>query len=117
VADSAPESVLRPAVAAPVVQFPGEIDIANREQVRTLLLTAVSVSRTVIVDMSGTAFCDSSGISVLVSAAKQARASGGDVLVVLSEPASRRIFKVTGVDRFLRIFETVADAVTAAGTG
>ncbi len=52
-----------------VVTTPDEIDIGNAWQLREALLSAaVTGSPAVIVDMSGTEFCDSTGLNVLVRA-------------------------------------------------
>jgi anti-anti-sigma factor len=51
----------------PVVSAPAEIDLNAAEQLRTVLVDTVSHEHaTVVVDMTLTRFCDSSGLSVLV---------------------------------------------------
>jgi anti-anti-sigma factor len=97
----------------PVVTSPAEIDIANCQRLLKALLSAIDEHTTVIVDMSATVFCDSSGIAALVVGMKRSRACGGEVRLVLEEPAVRRVFKVTGADRIFRIFGDVAEAVAA----
>ena len=53
----------------PVVTAPGEIDITNAARLRAALLEAAGYgSRTLVVDMTRTRFCDSAGLHVLVSA-------------------------------------------------
>ena len=61
-----------------VVQAPAEIDIVNAEQLRTVLFEAGRLGHArVVVDMTGTRFCDSEGFSVLIAAHKRALAEGG----------------------------------------
>ena len=67
-----------------------------------------------VVDMTATEFCGSSGISVLVWAHKRARAGGGELRLVMGSHAVYRVFKVTGVDRALRIFTSLPEAVAAS---
>ena len=55
-----------------VVCPPAEIDATTADQLRVALLSAGSKGPTVVVDMTGTRFCDSTGISVL----NEARAGG-----------------------------------------
>jgi anti-anti-sigma factor len=59
----------------PVVTAPEEIDITNAAGLRAALLEAAACgSRTLVVDMAQTQFCDSAGLNVLVRAHKRARA-------------------------------------------
>ena len=97
----------------PVVTSPDDVNISNTEQLRAALMAASSDQATLIMDMSDTAFCDSTGISVLVMAMKRAQAEGGELRLVMGGPAVRRIFKATGVDGVFRIFGTLAEAAAA----
>ena len=61
--------------SVPVVEAPEEVDICNAEQLRLVLLECCSRGHaTVVLDMTGTRFCDSSGFSALVAAHKRALA-------------------------------------------
>ena len=61
-----------------VVSAPAEIDILNAEQLRTTLREAGRRGHaTVVLDMTGTRFCDSEGFSALAAANKWALAEGG----------------------------------------
>lgn len=114
--ESVPEPGYRTGSAGglPVVTSPDDVNITNTEQLREALMAASSDHATVVVDMSGTVFCDSTGISVLVMAMKRAQAAGGELRLVMGGNAVRRIFKATGVDRVFRIFDTLPEAVAAA---
>src|SRR6266567_1289132 len=87
----------------PVVEAPEEIDICNAEQLRIALLEAASRGHaTIVVDMTRTRFCDSSGFSVLVAAHQRALAEGGGLRLVIPD-GSRvlRIFTVIGLGQFI----------------
>jgi anti-sigma B factor antagonist len=99
-----------------VVTPPVEITIQNARQLAEALAAASGGHAVVVVDMTTNEFCDSSGISVLVMAQKRAREAMGEVRLVMSGSAVRRIFKVTGVDGIFRTFGSLASAV-AAGPG
>jgi anti-sigma B factor antagonist len=99
---------------AVVVACGAEVDLTNVARLREALLTAHSANPTVVVDMSGTVFCDSSAVRVLVQAHELAAASGGELWMVVTSPALMRIFTVTGVDRLFRIFASLAEALQAA---
>jgi anti-sigma B factor antagonist len=96
-----------------VVTPPTEITIQNTEQLREALAAAGEDHTVIVVDMTANEFCDSSGISELVMAQKRARAATGEVRLVMTDPAVRRIFKVTDVDGIFRIFDSLDNAVAA----
>lgn len=96
-----------------VVTPSAEITTENAGRLREALAAASRERVIVVVDMTANDFCDSSGISELVMAQKRARHSTGEVRLVMSGPAVRRIFKVTGVDDIFRIFGSLGDAVSA----
>src|SRR5262245_55610515 len=67
---------------AEVVTVAGEIDIATYRRLRAMLISAVDDGPgTVIVDMSGVEWIDSTGLGTLVGALKRARDKGGTVQV------------------------------------
>ena len=94
----------------PVVSTPEEVDITNADGLRTALLEAAR-HRTFVVDMTRTRFCDSAGMHALVDAHKRARAEGGQVLLAVSGAAVPRILEITGIDRVLPRFDSVAEAL------
>jgi anti-sigma B factor antagonist len=97
----------------PVVPAPAEVDGAGSDQLRHALIAAVDDHAIVVVDMSANTFCDSSGIGALLTAARRATARGGELRVVMPDTSVFRVFKLTGADRVLRIFGSVAEAATA----
>ena len=93
-----------------VVIPPAEIDMLNSGKLRDTLLPALADHAVVVVDMTANKFCDSSGLQALVAAH---RSRPGELRVAVDHTHVQRIFKVTGADRVIRIFNTVADAVAA----
>jgi anti-sigma B factor antagonist len=99
----------------PVVTAPEEIDMTNAAGLRAALLDAAARgSRTLVVDMAQTQFCDSAGLHVLVRAHKRARAEGGELLLVICAAAVLRIFAVTGIDQLIPTFPTLEQALAPA---
>ena len=101
----------------PVVTAPEEIDLANAAGLKAALLEAAGTELAepgralVVVDMSRTRFCDSAGLNALVGAARQARADGGEVRLVVVGEAVARIVALTGVDRVIPIYASLEDAL------
>ena len=102
-------------VPAVVVALPAEIDMANAGGVSEQLGSALTPGiKTVIADMTATTFCDSSGISMLVQAHKQAAANGTQLrLVVRSSPVLRAL-RLVRMDQLLPIYPSLSQALTAA---
>ena len=98
----------------PVVAAPEEIDITNAEALRAALLTAAAAADghgTLVVDMTRTRFCDSSGLHTLIAAHKRAGAEGREVLLVIPGTAVLRVFALTAMDRVIPNFTTLAEAL------
>jgi anti-anti-sigma factor len=96
----------------PVVAAPEEIDITNAEALRAALLTAAADGHgTLVVDMTRTRFCDSSGLHTLIAAHKRAEAEGREVLLVIPGTAVLRVFALTAMDRVIPNFTTLAEAL------
>jgi anti-sigma B factor antagonist len=98
----------------PVVATPAEIDITNAEGLRSALLkTAADGHSTVVVDMTQTTFCDSSGLQALLAAHKKAQAEGRQLLLVIPGTTVLRVFAITGMDRVIPNFTSLDDALAA----
>lgn len=101
-----------------VVSLPVEIDISNADQIREDLLSIVNRgATTLVVDMSGTTFCDSAGVNALVRTLKRATANGAGMRLVVSTHAVRRVLGITGVDHLIDIYPSVAASLAATDHG
>jgi anti-sigma B factor antagonist len=94
----------------PVLHLSGEIDIATLPLLRDHLTRAISLNSgaVVFVDLDGLDALDDTGVGMLLGAAGQARAHGGDVVLVCTSERLLARFALTGLDRALTI---VASAV------
>jgi anti-sigma B factor antagonist len=97
----------------PVVTAPAEIDATNAGRLRAMLAgRATRGHATVIVDLTGTEFCDSAGLTVLVRAYKRALADRGELRLVLPDSGSVvRILTMTGLDRVIPHFTSLEQAL------
>jgi anti-sigma B factor antagonist len=99
-----------------VMTFPTEIDISNAAQLREDLLSAlVQGASLVVADMSGTTFCDSAGVALLARVVRQAAESGSGLRVAASAPAVTRVLALTGIDKLIEIYPSVAAALGDSG--
>jgi anti-sigma B factor antagonist len=90
----------------PVITAPTEIDTTTVGQLGAILLEWHTPGHaTVVMDMTGTQFCDSAGLRELVRAHQRARAEGGELRLVLpADGVVPRVFTVTGLDRLIPHF-------------
>jgi anti-sigma B factor antagonist len=100
----------------PVVAAPAEIDISNADWLDAVLRAAAARGHaTFVVDMTGTTFCASSGVGVLVRAHKRAVADGGELrLVIPASAAILRVFAITGIDQVIPNFPSLDEALEPA---
>jgi anti-sigma B factor antagonist len=100
-----------------VVTPPAEIDILHASTFRAALADAAAGHATIVVDMSQTVFCDSTGLRLLLQASDRAASAGGEVRLVLAGPQLLRIFSVTGFDQLFPVFATLPAALAGRGGG
>jgi anti-anti-sigma factor len=105
---SSPSGVIS---AVPVVTAPEEMDITTAYRLRGALAAAVRGHATVVVDMTRTHACDTAGLHVLVRAHRRALAQGGELRLVAPRPDVRRLFAITGLDRVIRHFASLDEAL------
>jgi anti-sigma B factor antagonist len=98
-----------------VVSLPTEIDITNADQVREDLLSVLNQGAVLLVaDLSRTTFCDSAGVSALARSFRRAEASQSDMRLVVTTVAVQRVLSLTGIDRLLDIYPSVAASLAAS---
>lgn len=101
---------------ASVVTAPAELDTANAEWFRKVLLHALEHGNAaVVVSMASTQFCDSAGVSALAWAHGHAVAQDAQLLLVIPAGAAvLRVFAIAGLDRLIPIFADLNEALEQA---
>jgi anti-sigma B factor antagonist len=98
-----------------VVTVPAEIDATNASEVRQALLAAAGQDAAVlIIDMSGTTFCDSAGVQAIITTYNQAAAAHIQLRLVAT--AVLRILTLVGVDQLVPIYPTLEAALAGTPT-
>ena len=99
-----------------VVTLPPEIDVTNADMVREELASVLNQGAALLIaDLSKTSFCDSAGVSALVRTFRRAATSESSMRLVVSTPAVERVLSITGVDRLLETFPSVAASLAGPG--
>ena len=87
-----------PAGGAATIRVTGDLDCHTAPQLRAVLAgVVVDGVRQVTLDLSGTPFMDSTGLSVVVGGLKRLREQGGNLVLEAPSPATLRLFEVTGL--------------------
>ena len=95
-----------------VVTLPREIDISNAGLISDTLLAVLNRGVSMLVaDMTGTTFCACAGVGALVRAQQRAAANHARLRVATTTPTVLRVLALTGVDRLVPVYGTVADAL------
>jgi len=95
-----------------VVTLPAEIDITNADAIGAALSFAIARSAGIVIaDMTGTRFCNSSGISMLVQAHRQAAANQAELRLVVLCAAVLRALKLVRMDFLLPIYPSLDAAL------
>jgi anti-anti-sigma factor len=98
-----------------MVVCPVEIDATCADFVGEELSFVLAGEVTVVVaDLSGTAFCDSSGVRALVRAHQRAVAARTELRLVVPSPAVGRVLELMGVDALLPVYRTLGAALDGA---
>lgn len=89
----------------------GRFDVHGMEQFESAVLQRVSVDHpSVIIDLSGVEFMDSSALSGLVRTLKRTMFHGGSIVLVDISAAARIILELTRLDEVLPHVESVEAA-------
>ena len=96
----------------PIVAVSGEVDVysapALKDNITEILQSGVT---TLIVDLSGVAFLDSTGLGALVEARAATSDAGGSLPLVCSQERILKLFTITGLDGVFTIYPNIGDAV------
>lgn len=80
---------------AAVVALEGELDLATAPQVRDAVFDAIAVNgERVAVDMTGCTFIDSTGLRILIEAARKVQENDGKLVLVGLHDQPRKILEL-----------------------
>jgi len=89
-----------------VAELSGELDFSTSERLRAELRDLIEEgARALVIDMSGLALIDSTGLGVLVGVLKRVLQHGGTLTLRAPRPAARKVFDITGLDRVFTIVD------------
>lgn len=96
-----------------LITVAGEVDIATAPALRERLAGPAASGKPIIVDLDAVSFIDASGLGVLASAASCVAAHGASLHLVCARDRVRRLFSITGMDRYMPIARTMSQGLSA----
>jgi anti-sigma B factor antagonist len=108
-------SVSRQSVGGyPVIAVSGEVDVYSAPTLKQGITDLLeSGANTVVVDLSGVAFLDSTGLGALVEARTATTEAGGALPLVCSQERIIKLFTITGLDEVFAIHPNVDEAIAS----
>lgn len=98
-----------------ILSLHGEVDLATAPRVRERMIQLVDAGeRSIVVDLDGVAFLDSTGLGVLVGGLRRLRTLGGELKLACANRRILSVLEVTGLDRVFPTYASVDDAVAVA---
>jgi anti-anti-sigma factor len=86
------------------VRVSGEVDLRTAPELERALVQEICAAREVLLDLSGISFIDSSGLRVIVIAARAAQSNGGALALDSRLPAqARRVLEITGLQSLIQV--------------
>jgi anti-sigma B factor antagonist len=94
----------------PVISVTGEIDVATAPQLREALHGVIAQGdATVVLDLLGVTFLDSTALGVLVGGLKRCRELDGELHIVVHDARIKKIFEITGLNKVFPIVDTLSE--------
>jgi len=105
---------VRPATGAAVVELHGDVSADGEQAIHEGYAEAVGIGGgTVLFDLSGAQYINTSGISVLITVVMGAKKAGQTVLVSGTSPHYRKVFDLVRFSSFVSMFDTEAEALAS----
>ena len=100
-----------------VARAAGDLDLTTAPRLRERVVQIVTGGQPrVILDLEAVDFVDSTGLGVLVGLLKRTRSQGGDLRLVSTRTALRKVFELTGLEGALPLWATIDEAVREPGS-
>ncbi|MFC6880317.1 MULTISPECIES: STAS domain-containing protein [Actinomadura] len=96
-----------------IVRVQGDIDVVSRGRFEKAMFDVLDAGGPLIVDLREVTFCDSTGLNAIVSANRRAAERGTVLALIAIPPRVERVFRITALDKYLSIHDTLRDALAA----
>jgi anti-sigma B factor antagonist len=94
-----------------LVELTGEADVTNSDALREVLDAEVAKQpRTMIIDLSGLRFMDSSALHVILRANRVMDRQGGVLALASPRDAVAKMLRLTAADQLIPVYPSVSEA-------
>jgi anti-sigma B factor antagonist len=94
-----------------LITLAGEVDFAAVTSLRERLFPLAASGRPLVADLDRVSFIDAAGLGVLAGAARRAAGHGASLHAVCARRQTRRLFRLTKLDRVVPLAGTMAEAL------
>ncbi len=96
----------------------GEVDVYTAPALRDRISELIDAGQhTLVVDLGGVEFLDSTGLGVLVAGLNRAKEVGGSLTLVCPQERVLKLFRITGLDEVFTVHGTVDEALAGPVAG
>lgn len=96
----------------PIIDVIGEVDLYNTKELKDLIDQLIKEGKyQIIINLEKVPFMDSSGIGTLVTSMYRLKKYHGNLKILKVVGSVAKVFKMTGMDAHLEIYENEEDAV------
>lgn len=114
--DETIQPVLEASGGPPVLVLDGELDLARAPSLqRAIDQLRADGHSTIVVDLLGVNFLDSTALGVLVAALARCREAGGDLHLIVAEPRILKVLEITGLAGTFPLHPTRTGTLFLAG--
>ncbi|WP_320781308.1 STAS domain-containing protein [Streptomyces sp. CRN 30] len=96
-----------------VLEVKGELDHHSADVLTAAVDAAPFDSHGVVVDLAGLTYCDSTGITVLITAYQRAQATGSPLSLAGVSEDQMRVFDIVGLDQVFTFHPSTEAAITS----
>ena len=86
-----------------VIKLAGDLDMATAGRLTRAAEQLICAAQPLTVDLSGVAFCDSTGVNALIMVCKAHRETGGHFAVVHVQDNVRAVLEINGLLEYLGV--------------
>jgi len=94
-----------------LITLAGEVDFAVVASLSERMFTLAASGRPIVADLDRVSFIDAAGLGVLAGTSRRAAAHGGSLHVVCARRQTRRLFRMTKLDRVIPLAGTITEAL------
>jgi anti-sigma B factor antagonist len=98
-----------------VVSVGGEVDLGTAHELSEAAIVAMQeIGPSIVLDLSGVTFMDSTGLKVLLAVNNRAQLAGGRLVLAGAKRPVHRVVSITGFDKTFAVCDDVETAIAVA---